>query len=101
MNKRLNKFFSFLGKQKVYFGNASMYALLLNYMLLLCNTKHVYGINVKFYVIVPLGLLFVGLIGYIDYKYIAKHQITHHNKINDIKSQLDRIERKIKCGSGQ
>ena len=94
----MEKLFKLFGKLKVYFASAAMYALMLNYIMLLATSKQIYGINVKAWIILPLGIGLVLLLGFLDYKLIGKHQITHQNKINDIKSQLGDIQEMLERG---
>lgn len=84
-----------IAKLKVYFGGASLYLSIINFILLLATFKLTYHIDVSAYFIVPIGLAFTLLLGWLDYKFILKPQQIYTNKTNDIKEQLDRIEEKI------
>ena len=89
------KLFQQLGKLKVYFSNAGFYIAAANFMMLLATFKKVYNVNITAWIIVPVGFFLVMLIGWLDYKVIFRHQIEHSNKMNDLKIQLDRIEKKL------
>jgi len=87
--------FNIVGKGKVYFNRVSMYLGIMNFILILANFKQNYNIEIPVLLVIPLGLLFILIIGWIDYNFIMKHEITHSNKQNDIKKQLNRIERSL------
>lgn len=84
-----------LAEFKVYFSSASMYLSIINFILLLATFKLTYGINISAFILVPIGFLFVLLVGFLDYKLILSHQSKHINKKNDLKNQLNRVEDKL------
>ena len=91
----VKRFLVWWAEMKNYLGYAMHYLGIINFTLLLATFKKTYGIQVSAYVIVPIGIIMMLLVGWLDYKYIAGHQIAHSNAINDLKHQLDRIERRI------
>jgi len=60
--------------------------------MILATLKQAYGLNISVWVMIPVGIFGVLLVGWFDYKYIMSHQIKYDNKMNDLKIQLDRIE---------
>jgi UDP-N-acetylmuramyl pentapeptide phosphotransferase/UDP-N-acetylglucosamine-1-phosphate transferase len=89
----LKLFLQWLAQMKVYFGQASLYLSAANFILLLAAVKQSYNINFSAWILVPVGIVVTMLVGWIDYTFILKHQQEHTNKMNDIKDQLDRIEK--------
>jgi len=87
--------FDLVAKLKVYFQNSTSYLAIANFIMILATFKHTYNINIPVYIIAPLGLLTFLFIGYLDYKLIYLKQATYVNKQNDVKIQLDRIEKLI------
>ena len=90
------KLFTAVAQLKVYFSRAGMYISIINFMLLLATFKLTYNINISAFVIVPLGVIFTLLIGYLDYRLIFVQEIIHANKQSDIKKQLNKIEEMIR-----
>jgi len=90
-----SKIVDFVAKSKVYFARATAYVSILNFLMIMATFKISYGLPVSNYVIIPAGFLFIVILGYLDYKLIFKHQVIHINKKNDIKQQLDRIEKML------
>ena len=87
--------FNILARFKVYFSRASIYISLLNFLMILATFKLTYNINVSAIIIVPLGMLFTFFIGWLDYNLVMKHEIKHNNKQNNIKTQLDYIQKQL------
>ena len=95
MRKLFEWGFETVAKFKVYFGSAGLYLSVVNFLMILATFKLTYGINVSAFIIVPLGFLGVILLGFLDYTLILKYQTKHSNKKNDLKHQLNRIEKKL------
>lgn len=91
----INKFFIYIARFKVIFSSASFYISVLNFALILATFKKTYNIPISAYVIIPLGLISLLIIGLVDYIFILRKQSAMINKKNNIKSQLDRVEKKI------
>jgi len=87
--------FDYLAQFKVYFNRVSMYLGIVNFSLILANFKLNYGLNVPVLLIVPLGFIAILLVGWLDYKFIMKYEITHANKNNDVKEQLNKIQKQL------
>jgi hypothetical protein len=87
--------FDLFAKFKVYFGSAAFYLSFVNFILILATFKVSYNIDISAFVLVPLGFFLVLIIGFVDYRVILSRQISHSNKKNDLKSQLDRVEKKL------
>lgn len=84
-----------VGQFKVYVGRATGWVGIFNSILLVANFKLLYEIPIPFWALVPLGFLGVIIVGYIDYKLFYRAEWAYSNAQNDIKHQLDRIERKL------
>ena len=95
MIKKFNPLFNFVAQIKVYFSNAGIYLSIANFIMLLATFKLAYNINISAYILIPIGFMAALLIGYLDYKLIFLKQTEHINKRNDIKIQLNRIEKKL------
>ena len=63
--------------------------------MLLMTVKKAYEINVPVYILAPIGFFGVIALGWFDYNYIFLKQVVFTNKRNDIKIQLDRVEKKL------
>lgn len=87
--------FKALAKMKVYFSGASLYLSGANFILLLATVKQSYSLPFSGWWLVPIGGVVAIGVGWLDYTFILKHQQEHTNKQNDIKDQLDRIERRL------
>jgi len=90
------KLFKSVAWFKVYFNGLASYLGIINFLLLLLTFKSIYHIDVKAIVIIPLAILFGGLIGYIDYAYIQKPQNLIANQMNDLKQDLEEIKELIR-----
>ena len=95
MIKKLNRIFNLIAHIKVYFSNAGIYLSIANFVMILATFKLAYNINISAYALVPIGFVMVLIVGWVDYRFIFLKQTQHINKRNDIKHQLDRIEKKI------
>lgn len=95
MKKLLEWCFDRIARFKVYFSSAGLYLSIINFLMILATFKLTYKINISAYILVPLGFIGVLLLGYLDYILILKHQTKHSNKKNNLKHQLDRIEKKL------
>lgn len=91
-----NDLFPKLGRLKVYFVGAGFYLSIANFLMLIATSKKIYGVNIPVWVLMLAGFGIVILIGWLDYKLIYRHQVEYGNKMNDLKHQLDRIEKKMK-----
>ena len=92
---KITKMFNAIAKLKVYFSRAGMYISILNFLMLLATFKLSYNIQISAIIIIPLGLIFTLIIGWIDYKLVMVHEMEHVNKQNDIKTQLNIIQKKL------
>ena len=84
----LNRIFKFVAHMKVYFSSAGLYINVVNFVLILATFKATYNIDVSVFVIIPVGLVGMVFIGFVDYNMILKHQQQHINKQNDTLSNL-------------
>jgi len=96
IKKLFDSIFTYIAKMKIYMGNVGIYLGMLNFVLLLATFKEVYDINISILILTSIGLLGIIIIGYLDYNYIFLKQTIYTNKRNDIKTQLDRIEKILK-----
>jgi len=87
--------FNLLAKIKVYYSRAGIYVSVLNFLMILATFKITYDIQISAFILVPIGLLFTLGVGFMDYKLVMKHEITHSNKQNNIKKQLDEIQKQL------
>ena len=92
----LNKLFELIAKYKIYYSNAGLYMSIVNFILILATFKINYKINISLFLLAPIGFIVMFTIGYIDYKLVSAHQLKYINSRNDIKHQLDRIEKILK-----
>jgi len=93
--KLFNLIFTSIAKMKVYAGNVGLYLSIVNFMLILATFKEAYNINISIFILIPIGIIGIIIVGYIDYNYIFLRQIVYTNKRNDMKTQLDRIEKRL------
>ena len=84
---------------KNYFGRVSGYLSPINFILLLLTFKQNYNIEIKAIYVILITIPLIILFGFIDHKFILKHELNHINERNNIKIQLDRIEKRLKNGS--
>jgi hypothetical protein len=89
------KVFEWIAQLKVYFGQASLYLSGANFILLLAAVKQSYALPFSAWFLIPVGIFVTIGVGWLDYTFILKHQQEHTNKMNDIKDQLDRIEKRL------
>lgn len=89
------KLFVWVAEVKNYFGFSQHYLGIANFLLLVAVATRTYNLPFSPLLIVPLATGGVLLLGYLDYKFVAAHQMAHSNKVNDLKAQLDRIEAKL------
>jgi Na+-transporting NADH:ubiquinone oxidoreductase subunit NqrE len=90
--QKLGKGAKLVARFKSYYMRASHYVGMMNFLMILATLKQAYGLNISVWVMIPVGIFGVLLVGWFDYKYIMSHQIKYDNKMNDLKIQLDRIE---------
>ena len=96
MLSKIYKLSKLIAKGKIYVVRSSTYLNIINFILIMATFKQTYKLNISNFILVPIGL-FVGLfIGYLDYKLILRHETMLNNKKNDVKDQIDRIEKEIK-----
>lgn len=84
-----------VGETKVYFVGASVYLNILNFIMLLLASNKLYDMGVSALIVTPIGFFLVLLLGFIDYKFVLKHQLAHVNRQNNLKMQLNRVEDKV------
>lgn len=80
---------------KVYMNRSSSYVSIINFAMLFATFKKTYNINISSFILIPIGFIITLFIGYIDYKFILAKEIQHNNKQNNIKHQLNKIEKKL------
>lgn len=95
MKKLFEWGFDTIAKFKVYFSSAGLYLSVVNFLMILATFKLTYGIDISAFILVPLGFIGVIILGYLDYILILKYQTKHSNKKNDLKHQMNRIEKKL------
>lgn len=93
--KIVENLFALVAKFKVYFGSAGIYLSIGNFLMILATFKLAYKVELSAYYIVPIGFILIILLGWLDYNLILKYQTQHSNKKNDLKIQMDRIEKKL------
>lgn len=71
------------------------YLAILNAFAIILTFKKVYNIQVASIYIVVFGIIGIFILGYIDYKFILKHEMTHTNHKNNISHKLDLIIKKL------
>lgn len=87
--------FNWFAQLKVYFARSGMYIGIINFLMILATFKITYNIPVSAYIIVPVGFVFALGVGYADYKLVMTHEVKHNNKKNDIKQQLNEIQKQL------
>jgi hypothetical protein len=95
MKKTISKMLQRAAKLKSYFAFSGIYISMINFSLIIATFKATYDIDVSVFIIIPLGFLTILFIGFMDYNFVFYHQTKHVNKKNDIKIQLDRIEKQL------
>lgn len=80
---------------KTYFTNTLFYMSVANFVMILASFKLLYKVPVSVWIVVPAGFLLVLAVGYIDYRFIFGRQLAYTNQKNDLKMQLDRIEKRL------
>lgn len=92
----MNSLFKSVAWIKVYFNSLASYLGILNFLLLLLTFKNVYNIQISAFVIIPIALLFGGIVAFVDYNFIQKPQNAITNQVNDLKHDLNDIKIMIK-----
>lgn len=91
----MKKIFRMIAWIKIYFNGLASYLGIINFLLLLLTFKSVYNIELKAIIIIPAALFLACLIGYLDYKYVQKSQNIISNQMNDLKTDLEIIKKKL------
>ena len=71
------------------------YLAIMNAFAIILTFKKVYSIQTNSIYIIIFGIIGIFVLGYIDYKFILKHEITHTNHKNNISHKLDSIIKKL------
>ena len=87
--------FKHIAKLKVYLGRAVSYISILNFIMISATFKVSYGLDISIFLLAPVMVIIALIAGYIDYKVVLKHEIRHNNEQNNVKHQIDVIEKKI------
>ena len=91
----MKKIFKNIARAKVYVVRSSSYLSILNFTMIIATFKATYNINISNFVLVPCGITAGLFMGYLDYILILRHEIEINNKKNNVKEQIDLIEKKI------
>lgn len=91
----INKITTNLARFKVVFSRAGFYFQVFNFALILATFKKAYDIDISAFVLVPIGFMIILTLGTLDYFFILKKESKMINKQNDIKEQLNRIEKSL------
>lgn len=92
------KFLRLVAWTKTYFNGMFAYIGIINFLLLLLTFKGVYDIKIRAIILIPVSIIAALIIGFLDYEYVQTHQYEINNQVNDMKTQLDRIEKLVKEG---
>ncbi len=84
-----------LAKYKVYFGGASLYLSVINFLLAISTVTRLYNINISIWLMIPLGFCGTIFIGWLDYKLIRRYENEHSNRVNDIREYIEKIDIKM------
>lgn len=88
--------FRYIAKMKNFGMRTMQYASYINSLLILMTFLSVRGYdNISTFTILPFLIGIVLVIGYLDYKFIMKEEISHMNAQNNIKKDLEKIKRKL------
>jgi len=87
--------FELVARWKLYLNRTASYLSILNFILIFLTFKKTYNINIPSIIIIPVCIILSIIIGWIDYLLIMPREIIWNNKQNDVKKQIDRIEKKL------
>lgn len=95
-NHKIN-IFKYIAKMKNFGGRTMQYAGYINSLLIIMTFLSVRGYEtISTFTILPILILIVLIIGYLDYRFIMKEEISHMNAQNNIKTDLEKIKQKLK-----
>ena len=78
------------------FGQRAMsYLTYLNSLLILSTFFSIKNFNISIFVLTPILIIIVAIIGYLDYRFILAEELKHINTRNDIKQDLEKIKKKL------
>lgn len=78
------------------FGQRSMsYLSYVNSLLIISTFLSVKEYHISMFVLLPVLVLVVSIIGYIDYRFILAEELKHINTRNNIKHDLEKIKKKL------
>jgi hypothetical protein len=87
--------FKKIAQAKVFYSRSAIYISILNFLMILATFKASYNINISIFILIPMGVFLVLILGFLDYKLVMANEIMYSNQQNNIKSQLNIIEKKI------
>lgn len=85
-----------IGKGTVYYQSAIKYVGMVNFLLILATFKATYELEISAWLLIPVGLFIAMIVGYIDYRFIIKHQIAHKNEKNNVLKEIREVKRILK-----
>lgn len=80
---------------KNYINRVAGYAMFINFYLLLSTFLVVKEIQVNHFVIMPIAVLILLFMGWLDYTFILKEEQKHLNARNDLKDDLEKIKNRL------
>lgn len=89
------KLFFYAARIKNYFSQGNLYMAVANFFVTLATWHAAAHLTLPLWLIVIGGFFLIITIGALDFYLIKKHEVAHANTMNDIKEQLDRIEKKV------
>jgi hypothetical protein len=89
-----------LAKLKVYLQRAMIYGSVINFVLIIGTFIKVWGINISFWLLIPLTIIPSIIVGYIDVEVLKLFKYENdimnlHNRIEEIKQDLELIKKKL------
>lgn len=92
----MKSMFVIFARLKNYFSQGNLYMAIANFFVTIFTWLAVMKLGIAWYLVIPLsGLIIITLVGMIDFNLVKPHEYVHANSVNDMKVQLDRIEKKL------
>lgn len=88
--------FNIIAQFKLYLMRTAGYLSIINFLLILLTFKSTYNIKISSFFIVPICIIGAIFVGWLDYVLVMPREIIWNNKKNDIKYQINRIEKDLK-----
>lgn len=87
--------FKIIAQMKNFGQRAMSYLTYLNSLLIIMTFLSVRDYQIPLYIVLPVLITLVSLIGWLDYKFIFAKELEHINTRNNIKKDLEKIKKKM------